>query len=257
MSNVKKCNTDPSDICGATSILIRESFMDWESEHGGTWYFERTDTKGEPSPIITQGISNQQYDRASRYLINCTVGWVYFVAKLVSQEPTPLPSLTQPSQGEDALVGQFNSFGVLPLIDPHRTAYILYMKKAEGARYQGIQLGDFLFNAFDYCRRQTSLTMEQAVPSSDGWYHFVISKRDPKVANWLDPSGATTLVTCLRWQGLQLDSVPEEYHLKVKRVDFNDIRKEFPVDEPVFNAALRKEQLVSRQKACLTKPRSF
>lgn len=60
--------------CEVNSILIRESFMDWEEEKGGTWYIERVDTRGLPNANPTLEVVNDQYARASEYLINATKG---------------------------------------------------------------------------------------------------------------------------------------------------------------------------------------
>ena len=71
-------------VC-ATSILIRESFMDWENEVGSTWSIERVDTRGVRSPVRDQALVDQQYARAAAYLTASTRGWVDFVAGLASK----------------------------------------------------------------------------------------------------------------------------------------------------------------------------
>ena len=94
------CNSSGDAL--ANSVLIRESFMDWEKETGGTWYIERTDLSGKPSPNPSLIVVNDQYARASEYLINSTKGWVKFVdrlrANLASGRLTP-PRATQDGSG--------------------------------------------------------------------------------------------------------------------------------------------------------------
>ena len=58
------------------------------------------------------------------------------------------------------------------------------------APYQGIQLGSMWYISLDYINHQTSLTADQARHDPDGKLRFVISERDPGVANWLEPDRA-------------------------------------------------------------------
>jgi hypothetical protein len=54
------------------------------------------------------------------------------------------------------------------------------------APYQGIQLGSMWCVSLDYINHQTSLTADQARIDPDGQIRFVISERNPGVANWLE-----------------------------------------------------------------------
>jgi hypothetical protein len=121
-----------------------------------------------------------------------------------------------------------------------------------------MQIGDLWFNALDYCQRQTSLTIAQTRPSSDGRYRLVISAEDPGVTNWLDPGGASTVFAFLRWQGLAADyAFPPSERPTAKIVDFDAIRAEFPADEPHLSIEDRAEQLAARRASALRSPRGF
>ena len=180
----------------AKNLLIRESFMDWNTEVGTTWYLERRDTRGMPSPLPDRDLVNYQYERASQYLVASAAAWVNLVAYLRGEIPPGI--LTPP--GETKLPGQYTSAGIFR-IRPDR-AVIITLTEAP-ARYQAIQVGDLWFSGLDFCHRQTSLTLSQARQSSDGLYRLVLNARDPGVANWLDPAGASTAFVYVRWQGLQ------------------------------------------------------
>ena len=60
---------------------------------------------------------------------------------------------------------------------------------ASDAPYQGIQLGSMWYISTDFINHQTSLTANQARIDNDGKIRFVISERDPGVANWLECTG--------------------------------------------------------------------
>lgn len=238
----------------ATNILIRENFMNWETERSGTWSIERSDTHGTPSPLPEPQLVEEQYERASQYLVGSTKSWIEFVASRVY--PLPLNELRSPRPTEDGgLPGQWSALGLFRL-EPSQAVIISLFESP--ARYQSIQLGDLWFNAHDYCRRQTSLTIEQSRPSSDGCHRLVLSREDPGVANWLDPAGASTAVAFLRWQGLPEGfAFPPDRSPSAEVVEFNKIRDHFPADEPHFCPAARAKQLAARQASSLQSPRGF
>jgi hypothetical protein len=74
-----------------------------------------------------------------------------------------------------------------------------------GAPYQGIQLGSMWYVSLDYINHQTSLTADQARIDPDGMLRFVISERDPGVANWLERTGHRRGYVQIRWQRLTRD----------------------------------------------------
>lgn len=165
-------NTDRG-LC-ANSVLIRESLMDWDTETGGTWRIERVDTVGQTNPLPAPERVDLQYQRASESLTGSTRGWIKFVEQL--RVNLPANQISAPRKTGQGLPGQFNSAGHFQMSDD--TAIVITVEGSD-ARYQGIQLGDLWFNAFDFRRRQTSLTTKQAYQSEDGKYRFVISARDP------------------------------------------------------------------------------
>jgi len=243
------CNTN-GDLT-AKNLLIRESFMDWNTEVGTTWYLERTDTRGVPSPLPDRDLVNYQYERASQYLVASAAAWVKLVTFL--RIKTPLGLLKRPK--ETKLPGQYTSAGIFRM-QPDR-AVIITLPKAP-ARYQGAQVGDLWFNGLDFCHRQTSLTTSQARPSSDGLYRLVLSAQDPGVANWLDPAGASIAFVYVRWQGLQPGHTFDRSNSpRARVVKFDKLREHLPDDEPNFSAEERVEQLAARQASGLRSPRAF
>ena len=235
----------------AKNLLLRESFMDWNTEVGTTWYLERTDTRGMPSPLPVRDLVNYQYERAAHYLVASAAAWVKLVTFL--REEIPPNILTPPL--ESKLPGQYTSTGIFEM-RPYR-AVIITLPKVR-ARYQAAQVGDLWFSGLDFCHRQTSLTLSQARQSCDGLYRLVLSPRDPGVANWLDPAGASTAFVYIRWQGLQTEGPLKPSKFPMARVvDFREIRDHLPDDEPDFSAEERLEQLAARQASGLRSPRAF
>ena len=235
----------------ANSILIRESFMDWEKEKGGTWYIERTDTSGQPNSNPSPKVVNAQYARASEYLINSTKGWVKFVDRLRANLASGNLSQPRPTQDGSGLPGQWNAAGFFTIASDD--ALIITVSNSK-AKYQSIQIGDFWFNALDFYQRQTSLTAAQAQSDDQGEYRLVISAKDPGVTNWLDTSGTQNIFVFMRWQGMPECEEPSAVHTKM--VKFKELRKCLS-DEPFFGPKKRQAQLAARKVSALTKPRGF
>ena len=67
--------------------------------------------------------------------------------------------------------------------------------------YWSISLGNPWLETIHYGRHQSSLNGHQAVVDPDGVARFVLSSRDPGVANWLDTAGHSNgamLLLCVR-----------------------------------------------------------
>ncbi|HEX6450407.1 MAG TPA: hypothetical protein VF060_13215, partial [Trebonia sp.] len=105
---------------------------------------------------------------------------------------------------------QFSSVGHYDLSEDQ--AMIVTVPKAgKGtAPYQGLQLGSMWYISLDYANHQTSLTANQARTDPDGKIRFVISERDPGVANWLETTGHRRGYIQFRWQRLTRDLTPAD-----------------------------------------------
>ena len=73
---------------------------------------------------------------------------------------------------------------------------------AGDAGYVGIQLGSRQFISIDYRDRITSLNPAQLRADADGRFRVVISRKDPGVANWLDPGPHPEGIIFMRWQAM-------------------------------------------------------
>ena len=76
--------------------------------------------------------------------------------------------------------------------------------------------------SLDYINHQTSLTADQARIGPDGMMRFVISERDPGVANWLELTGRRRGYVQIRWQRLTRDLTPDDGP-RVSVVPFGEI----------------------------------
>ena len=129
--------------------------------------------------------------------------------------PAEVPdSLSAPTPG--GLATQFSSAGHYDLGDDEAMIVTVPAAGRQAgeplgpAPYQGIQLGSMWYVSLDYISHQTSLTAGQARIDPDGRMRFVISERDPGVANWLECTGHRRGYVQIRWQRLTRDLTPAD-----------------------------------------------
>ena len=184
---------------GAAMLVVREVYSDW-AERRGTIRIHRDDTAGTAPPPLDRDTMAKRYGVAGKMLLGRLRTFLAFPEWFYLQ--LPVNTLTEPRRTPGGLATQFSSVGHYDL--PDDKAMIVTVPKSD-APYQGIQLGSMWYISLDYVNHQTSLTADQATVDPDGRFRFVISERDPGVANWLERLGHDRGYVQLRWQRLSRD----------------------------------------------------
>ena len=99
----------------------------------------------------------------------------------------------------------------------------------------------------DYAHRQSSLTVDQAVLSSDGAYYFILTKNDPSYSNWLDTEGFMRGVLLMRYDGLPGNTMAENLYPSARLVKFDDLATFLPPDELKLSPEQRHDILAQRR----------
>jgi hypothetical protein len=181
---------------GASMLVVRECYSDWGQERRGTIAIRPVDP-----PRVTPGEAAKRYRVAGKMLVSQIKTFLAFPEWYYLNEP--VNTLTAPRRTPGGLATQFSSAGHYDLADDQ--AMIVTVPRARGVPYQGIQLGSIWYISLDYINHQTSLTADQAIADPDGMLRFVISERNPRVANWLERTGHDRGYIQLRWQHLSAD----------------------------------------------------
>jgi hypothetical protein len=140
----------------------------------------------------------------------------------------PVNTLTTPKSTPGGLASQFSSIGHYSLRDDE--AMVVTVPVCEDAPYQAIQIGSRWYVSTDYEHHQTSLTRAQSQADPDGFLRYVISERDPGVANWLETTGHPQGLMMLRWQRVARDLTAEDGPT-VEVIAFDDVAKHLPHHE--------------------------
>ncbi len=227
---------------GADMLVVREVFSDWATERPGMIRIQRADRIGAAPPPPTTDLMTKRYGVAGKLLLSRLRTFLAFAERFYLK--LPVNTLTTPRSTPGGLTTQFSSAGHYDLDDDQA---MIVTVPASDAPYQGIQLGSMWYVSLDYVNHQTSLTRDQARIDPDGMIRYVISERNPGVANWLERTGHRRGYVQLRWQRLSRELTTDDGP-RVDVVAVDDLPKLLPYWKPVGPVAWR-ERIAARQAA--------
>jgi hypothetical protein len=179
----------------AAMLLVREVYSDWCRERPGTISIQRVERVGQAPPRPGTQLLAKRYDSAAKGLLAQLKTFLafpeWFYLKL------PVNTMTEPRLTPGGLATQYSSAGHYDLADDQA---LIVTVPVSDAPYQGFQLGTMWYLSMDFVNHQTSLTAEQARRDADGKIRFVVTERNPGVANWLECTGHQRGYLQIRWQ---------------------------------------------------------
>ena len=191
--------SDPDFVLGPGSsmLVVREVYSDWASERRGEIRIQCTGTAGSAPPRPDGDVLAKRYRVAGKMLLSRLRTFLAFPKWFYLD--LPVNTMTEPRLTPGGLATQYSSAGHYELGDEQ--AMIITVPRSD-APYQGIQLGSMWYVSLDYINHETSLTADQARVDPDGKIRFVLSERDPGLANWLERTGHERGYVQIRWQRL-------------------------------------------------------
>jgi hypothetical protein len=207
---------------GAT-LIVREVYDDWNTEDRGTIRIQRLDTAGKPRGPFEMDRVAKRYAVAAKMLVGKINTWFAFPEWFTYKEP--VNTLTVPKSTPGGLASQFSSIGHYDLADDQ--AMVVTVPVCDAAPYQAIQIGSRWYVSTDYEHHQTSLTRAQSQADPDGKLRYVISERNPGIANWLETTGHPQGVMMLRWQRVARELTADDGPA-VEVVGFDDLATHLP-----------------------------
>lgn len=228
-------------------LYIRTQIMKFGNEDIGTYRIERV------SPVGPEYYEREEFDEAEMakrihraemlmriYIREFSIG-IYDFARAGAQgevnKMSLQPGLTFVGGSSFARYAQ----GVFSIQDDE--ALIIEFERAPDSPYWGIMLGDTWSRALPFSRYQTSLSDSQTKRDADGAYRFVLSIRDPGVANWLDPTGHNDGEIFFR-NYLTMDTIVPS----VRKVKLSDVMANLPADTATVTPAQRQAALAYRRE---------
>ncbi|WP_275292034.1 hypothetical protein [Amycolatopsis sp. La24] len=207
---------------GSSMLVVREVYSDWATERRGTIQLRCAGTTGQAPPAPTRTAMEKRYGVTGKILLSRIKTFLAFPKWFYLN--LPVNTMTEPRSTPGGLPTQYSSAGHYELADDE--VMIVTVPRSD-APYQGIQLGSTWYVSLDYLNHQTSLTADQARVDPDGRMRFVISERDPGVANWLERTGHDRGYVQIRWQRLSRELTAEDGP-EVEVVRFGELADRLP-----------------------------
>lgn len=210
---------------GSAMLIAREVFSDWSTERAGEIRIHRADTLGTPPPPVTAQKMEKRYDVAGRMLVSRIRTFLAFPEWHYLN--LPVNTMTEPRPTPGGLATQYSSVGHYDLDDDQVMVITAPATAKTDAPYQGFQLGSMWYVSLDYINHQTSLTADQAAIDPDGKIRYIVSERDPGLANWIERTGHRRGYLQFRWQRLARELKPEDGP-QVEIVPFDELPQRLP-----------------------------
>lgn len=217
---------------GAQQLIIRDIFDHIERQRPMALTIERLDPpKRGPLTLdeIAQGVPKQ---------MNKAIRGTMAVTAAINR--IPANTLAQPAfmnQGE-TLVTQAYSMGHFKLAEDQAFVITITMGSAG---YAIIPATNYWGGIGDYLNHRTCISSGKAAANPDGSLTFVVARRDPGVANWVETDGLDEGMLCVRWTAFKPGGPMPT--LDAKLVALAELEKNVPAGAPRVDAAGRRAQI--------------
>jgi hypothetical protein len=127
---------------------------------------------------------------------------------------------------------------------------IIVTTRDADARYSSVQVTNPWVVMPENVRDATlSFNNNQVAPNPDGSVTYVVSRRDPGVANWIDTGGLRQGFVVFRWEFVPPGADPKRMLTGYRRVKLADLSRELPAETPRLDAKGRAAQIAARPAA--------
>lgn len=236
--------SNPAD---GTTVIVRQTFGDWNRELPGEVHIDRVGMEGALKPPLDRAEMAARLTRAAEALRASATVWPAFVDRLYFKDK-PENWISKPSDPSrlGGLTGRWMASGSYHLAEDE--ALLLKLWPSTPANYVSVQLIDVWMQSLEYANRQSMLNLDQAYRSADGAYYFVISRLDPGVQNWLDTVGTERGAILIRYDGMQGRQIPEQEFPTMQKIRLADLSRYLPAGTPKISAAQRAKALAERKR---------
>ena len=176
---------------GVLQIGIRQLLTNWATQTPIALRAERLDAVGQAMPRNYPALAKRSafiLDQIAPYWLDYNNKYIYPRAANVLA-----PVRQRPGGRGLSSSGHY-------LLKPNEA--LIIQVDPLGAKSFGIQVADPWGVAYDYAQNTSSLNNQQSKADAQGLINFVISAKDPGVANWLDSGGKNSGIVTLRWQSV-------------------------------------------------------
>jgi len=231
---------------GASSLVVRQFFYDWEHETPAQLSIEcldfdhgrSADGSTHDPPLSPAGVARQLV-ALGEHLEASLAFWIDIEeagrAQGLNVFRMPVNRTDMGAAAESVTV-----WGSWQLNDGEALVIEVVPPRA---LYWSVSLGNYWWETIDYANHQSSLNGHQAVIDDDGVFRAVVSNHDPGVANWLDTAGQSCGPTIFRWVRAEDAPVPE-----TRLVKFDQLNDVLPTGTARVDPNARRAAIAARRR---------
>ena len=188
----------------STSLVVRQTYLDRDSEEPGTWHIECVDGPARPRPLDPEFLVKAL--RRAALSVHGTAATFAAWTELFMTRPNELPDFGQEMfqrAGGDPEIHYLHGYWRLAPDE----AWVIETDVPD-CPYWNFQLDNWWMESLDHAHRIT-VNKHTAKLDDDGRrLTIVVAARDPGWGNWIDTCGHTSGTALLRWLGATEHPVP-------------------------------------------------
>lgn len=222
---------------GGVFVIVREALNDWHTQRPRAMSFRKV--AGPQTPALT---FEDRVAIAARYMM--------FGAQTIAQFEHLHASIPVNDFGAALMRGHATkpsmiTQGRYQLADDEALVVNFLPQAAE---YMSFSVTSPWLISRNAHSKAGSRTARQSHQNADGTYTYVVSRRDPGVANWMDTDGLREGCMAMRWEGMHAPAAdPNDAIKSVELVKLGAVRSELPADFPSVGPAERSAELAGRR----------
>lgn len=187
----------------STGLVVRQTYLDRNSEVPGSWHIEQIDGPAEPAGLTPEFLS-KALGRAALSVHGTAATFAHWTRTFMAR-PNELPDFGQEMfqrAGGDPEIFYLHGYWTL---NPGE-AWVIETEVPD-CPYWNFQLDNWWMESLDH-RRKITVNKHTAV-LDDGRLTIVVAERDPGVGNWIDTCGHSSGTALLRWLGATDHPIPK------------------------------------------------
>lgn len=222
---------------GGALVIVREALNDWHTQRPRAMSFRKV-----AGPQTLPLAFEERVAIAKRYMM--------FEAETVAAfenifSPFPVNSFAPTMKRGHGTKPSMIKLGRFHLEDDEALTVSILPQAAE---YMSFSVTSPWLISRNSVTRTGSRTSRQSHQNSDGTYTYVVSRRDPGVANWMDTDGLLDGGMAVRWEGMDApEADPNDAISSIKLVKLDAIRSELPTDFPSVSSADLSAEMAGRR----------
>ena len=194
-----------------TALIVRQTYLDRDSETPADLRIERIGGDGKPTPLTPQAL-DQGLKQASGLVVSCAAlfsNWAAGFQKHTNELPK-FDDAVSMGAGGDPNICYYHSYWRL---GPEEVLVI--ETTPPRCKSWNFQLDNHWMESLDYRYHRIHVNKHTARYRDDGSVRIVVAHEDPGVDNWIDTAGHSQGTMCFRWIRAEAHPQPQTRVMKI------------------------------------------